>query len=139
MSGILKRVFTLNTLRFVLTGVLAFISFSALATATSGTLSISDIQKQITTGVSEVSKIIMDVATISGAGFVFASFFKFHQHKQNPTQVPLSNGIVLLLIGAALCVFPHLIGTGSQAIFGKPISKAGSATIAGIVADTSAN
>jgi len=61
---------------------------------------------------------------IAGIGFIMASFFKFHQHKLNPTQVPMSQGITLLLIGAGLAVFPHLFGTATQAVFGTKIKMA---------------
>lgn len=98
-----------------------------------GTLSVDVIQKNVAHTVGGVSQVLMDFSVISGVAFVFAAFFKFHQHKLNPTQVPLSNGVVLLLVGAALCVFPSLIGTGSKAVFGTDISKAGSTDVTKVV------
>lgn len=133
MSKLHRSIFNLNVLKGILLLSLAFISLGAFA---STTVTISAVQKNISSAVGDVSQIIMDVATISGAGFVFASFFKFHQHKQNPTQVPLSNGVVLLLIGAALCVFPHIIGTGSKALFGTGISRAGGTDIRTIISQS---
>lgn len=130
MSKIFQSIFNKNVICFVLFFCLAMISVAGLAVTT---VTISQVQTHITTAVGDVSTIIMDVATVSGAGFVFASFFKFHQHKQQPTQVPLSNGVVLLLVGAGLCVFPHILGTGTKAIFGTGIVKAGSTTIRSIV------
>ena len=48
-----------------------------------------------------------------------ASFFKFHQHKLNPQQISLSQGVSLLLIGGGLSVFPWMLPTAKQAVFGK--------------------
>ena len=72
---------------------------------------------------------------IAGIGFIMASFFKFHQHKLNPTQVPLSQGITLLLIGAGLAVFPTLLPTATHAVFGSSadIAKIGGGQIGGLI------
>lgn len=131
MVKFFKCIFHLNTLRIVLLLCMACFCVDVFAATT---LTISGVQGHISKAVGDVSQVIMDVATISGAGFVFASFFKFHQHKLNPTQVPLSNGVTLLLVGAGLCVFPHLIGTTSEAVFGTGISRAGTTDIKGIIA-----
>lgn len=91
---------------------------SANAAAAATVLTLSAIQTNVGASINSVAKIITDIATISGVAFVFAAFFKFHAHKQNPTQVPLSQGITLLVIGAGLAVFPHLIGTATKGAFG---------------------
>ena len=135
MFKFLKKFMNVELLRFVLLITLCLISVESFA-ADGTTVTIGTVQTHITKAVGDIAGIIMDVSTIAGAGFVFASFFKFHQHKQQPTQVPLSNGVVLLLIGAALCVFPHIIGTGSEAIFGKGVTRAGSGDIQKIVGGT---
>ena len=96
-------------------------------------ITLTSLQTHIKTGVGSVASILGDVALVAGIGFIFASFFKFHQHKMNPTQVPLSQGITLLLIGAALAVFPHLLNTTSEGIFGTGLTKAGSTTIKSLV------
>ena len=82
-------------------------------------VTLSSIASNVNTTVSETATILIDVSIIAGIGFVIASFFKFHQHKLNPTQVPLSQGITLLLIGAGLMLVPTLIPTTTTAIFGK--------------------
>lgn len=94
--------------------------------AVGATVTLTSLQTHIATGVVKVTQILQDVALIAGIGFIFASLFKFHQHKMNPTQVPLSQGIVLLLIGAALAIFPDLLSTASKTVFGTGLTKAGS-------------
>lgn len=99
-------------LLFVVVGVLFVdVAMAALVTLT-------NIVTSVTHSTQNVAKIIQDVALVTGVGFVLASFFKFHQHKLNPTQVPLSQGVTLLVIGGALSIFPALIGTASKGVFG---------------------
>jgi len=91
--------------------------------AASGDL--KDIAQNIYGTFSEVGKLIVAIAYIAGFGFVMASIFKFKQHKDNPTQIPMGTPIAMLIIGIALLFMPSIISTGSQTIFG------GSATAGG--------
>ncbi len=82
-------------------------------------LALSAVSSQISSTVGHISVILSNVALIAGISFVMASFFKFHQHKLNPTQVPLSQGVTLLLIGAGLTLLPLLIPTAKNTVFGS--------------------
>lgn len=106
----------------------------AFATGNSG-VALSSIASNIDTSVKELSTVLSDISLISGVGFVMASFFKFHQHKLNPTQVPLSQGITLLLIGAGLVLFPTMLPTAKRAVFGSSaeIDKLGGGQIHSII------
>lgn len=42
---------------------------------------------------------------IAGIGLIAASFFKFHQHKQNPTQDSLAAAVLLLTAGVGFILF----------------------------------
>lgn len=70
-----------------------------------------------------VANILVMLSTIAGIGFIMASFFKFHQHKMNPQQTPMSQGITLVIIGAAMVVFPYLLQPVSQAVFGNKVAQ----------------
>jgi intracellular multiplication protein IcmD len=98
-----------------------FFAGSAMADGPSA-VALTSITSNINTTVSEVSKILGDIALVAGVGFVLASFFKFHQHKLNPTQVPISQGVTLLLIGAGLLLFPTMMPTAKQSVFGSSAS-----------------
>ncbi len=50
-----------------------------------------------------------------------------------PQQVPLSQGVALLLVGAGLAVFPHLLDTATQAVFSTNVQKASGGAISGII------
>jgi intracellular multiplication protein IcmD len=81
-------------------------------------LELSGVSSQISSTVGHMSVILSNIALIAGIAFVMASFFKFHQHKLNPTQVPLSQGVTLLLIGAGLTLLPLLVPTAKNTVFG---------------------
>lgn len=118
-------------LLIVLVGV--FFSTEILAGVTAQ-LTLTQINTTITHGIGTTVSVMQDIALVAGIGFIFSSFFKFHQHKMNPTQVPLSQGVTLLVIGAGLTVFPHLLNTASQGVFGTGIAKAGSTAVRSVVA-----
>ena len=78
----------------------------------------TSMSNNVTTSLSSAAKIMQSIALVAGIGFIMVSFFKFHQHKQNPTQVPLSQGLAMLVIGAALVLLPILIPTTESVITG---------------------
>lgn len=120
----------------LIVGSIAGVLFAgaALAGVTQG-IALSSIASNVDTSVKEISTVISDISLIAGVGFVMASFFKFHQHKLNPTQVPISQGVTLLLIGAGLIIFPSILPTAKRAIFGSgaEIAKVGGGQIHSII------
>lgn len=114
-----------------------FFATSVFAAAGTSVLTLGEIQTHVSTGISSIAAILEDVALIAGIGFIFASFFKFHQHKMNPQQIPLSQGVTLLVIGAALAVFPHLLGTVTHGIFGQSVTHVGGSAINAIIGGSS--
>lgn len=107
---------------------------SAMATP-SGGITLTNLGTNIDSSVGQLARVLSDVALIAGIGFVMASFFKFHQHKLNPQQVPLSQGVTLILIGAGLMLFPTMLPTASKAVFGSTatIAKVGGSQIHSII------
>ena len=118
-AGLCMRFFVL------LSGIL----FASEVLAGGSQLTLTGINSTLGTGIGNVVKIMQDIATVAGVGFIFAAFFKFHQHKMQPTQVPLSQGVVMLVIGAGLTVFPHLLGTASKGVFGQSVARVGGTDI----------
>lgn len=92
---------------------------AALAAPPPGEITtLTGLSSQVQRSVSTTSVILLNVALIAGIGFILASFFKFYQHKQNPTQVPMSQALSLLVIGAALTLFPTMIKISTSAVLG---------------------
>ncbi|MDF1761015.1 MAG: type IV secretion protein IcmD [Coxiellaceae bacterium] len=105
------------------------------AFAAKPSVTVSAIASNIGTTVTQTAKILQDLSLIAGIGFIMASFFKFHQHKLNPTQVPMSQGVTLLVIGAGLTLFPILIPTAGSAVLGsaQSVSKVSGTGITNLI------
>lgn len=114
-SPTLKRVAIALSL---LVGLCAGAALAGGGGGASSTVTLSAIATNIGKSVTSLSIILEDTALIAGIGFILASFFKFHQHKMNPQQAPMSQGITLLLIGAGLTLFPVLIPTAATVVVG---------------------
>lgn len=111
-----------NTIVFILI-VCGFGYSTAALAAVPAAVTLTTISKTIDTTVRELATILVDISLIAGIGFIMASFFKFHQHKQNPQQVQMSQGVSLLLIGCGLTLIPILIPTASVAVLGDAAQK----------------
>lgn len=124
MSKLNKKVLT--SLKVVgLAAVVAgsFYAGGAMAGTAPSAVTLSTIAGSIDDTVGQLATVLVDIALIAGIGFILASFFKFHQHKQNPQQVQMSQGISLLLIGCGLTLIPLLIPTASVAVLGSQAGK----------------
>lgn len=98
---------------------LALFANSAFAADGYSGIGLSEITTHVNSTVTQMARILTDIALIAGIGFILAAFFKFHQHKLNPTQVPISQGVTLLLIGACLTLFVVMLPTAKKAVFGS--------------------
>lgn len=72
-----------------------------------------------------LAQMISATAYIAGFAFIVASMFKFKQHKDNPQQVPVTNGIAMLSIGAALIFAPSIFQMVGATLFGTSAQTAG--------------
>ena len=88
------------------TGVLAAISgFGSVAT-------------QVTSNVGAIAKLVTAASYVAGMAFAVGAIVKFKAHKDNPTQVPISNGVVLLFVAAALLFMPTVFKVSGATLFG---------------------
>lgn len=94
-----------------------FVANEAMAAGATN-VTISTIGATVKGSMKQLANIIETVAILGGIAFIFGAFFKFHAHKNNPQQVPLSQGITLLIIGAGLTIFPHMLNTATKGVFG---------------------
>lgn len=108
---------------------LFFISDILLASSGSGPAegSLGSVAQTVTDSMTNVAKLITAASYVAGVGFAMMGMLKFKAHKDNPTQVPLSQPIVLLAIAAGLVFLPNLISTGGSTIWGGSADK-GAAT-----------
>ncbi|MGE3320058.1 MAG: type IV secretion protein IcmD [Candidatus Berkiella sp.] len=97
---------------------LAFAEAAAGGDAPSG--SIGEAAKTITGSMTGIAKLITATSYVAGVGFALMGMLKLKAHKDNPTQVPLSQPIVLLAIAAGLVFLPSLITTAGKTVWSNP-------------------
>lgn len=73
---------------------------------------IGGVADTITGSFTNLGKMMVGVAYLAGFGFAIAAIFKFKQHKDNPTQIPIGTPIALLVIGIVLIFLPGIIKIG---------------------------
>lgn len=79
---------------------------------------IASIADNIKNSYSSLGELLIGTAYLAGIGFAIAGVFKFKQHRDNPTQVPLGTPLALLGVGIVLVFLPSLFGPSGQTIFG---------------------
>lgn len=110
---------------------LFLVSDLALAQASGGSStaaegSLGSVAATITGSMTNVAKLITATSYVAGVGFALMGMLKLKAHKDNPTQVSLSQPIVLLAIAAGLVFLPSLIKTAGKTVWSD--SQAASAT-----------
>ena len=86
--------------------------------------SLGDIANNISNSMSGLAKLITATSYVAGIAFAMMGMLKLKAHKDNPTQVPLGQPIVLLVISAGLVFLPNLINTGGATIWGDQANQA---------------
>lgn len=79
---------------------------------------IAGIAQNITKSLSDIAILIVSISILAGLGFGVASAFKFKQHKDNPTQVPLGQPLTLLAIGVMLLWLPYIMQQAGATLTG---------------------
>lgn len=95
---------------------------AAYATGNQG---IGQIATNITQSFTAIGHLMIAVAYLAGIGFAIAAIFKFKQHKDNPTQIPMGTPIALLVIGVFLVFIANFFTPAGATLFGSTNVKAG--------------
>ena len=95
---------------------LLFLATFFAANAYSQTL--GSVANNITGSLANVAKLIMAGAYVGGTAMFLIALFQFRQHKENPTQVPLSKPMMFLAIAGGLLFLPSVITVTGKTIFG---------------------
>jgi len=90
---------------------------------------IGSVAKLITSNLKNLALLITAAAYVTGAAMFFVAIFQFRQHKENPTQTPLSKPMMFLGIAAALLFFPTLIKVTEGTIFGTATTSGPSGSL----------
>lgn len=87
----------------------------AVSLAASG---IGGIAGQAKQSLTNIAYLITAGAYVGGMGFGVGAIAKFKAHKDNPTQVPISQPIALLFVAAALIFIPSVFKSTGGTLFG---------------------
>lgn len=80
---------------------------------------IGNLADNITGSFQQLGKLMAATSYLAGFGFAIAGIFKFKQHKDNPTQIPMGTPIALLAVGIILIFLPGIIRPAGFTIFGN--------------------
>lgn len=87
--------------------------------------SIGEMATRVTQSFEGIGKLMIAISYLAGIGFVLAAIFKFKQHKDNPTQIPLGTPLAMLVIGIVLVFLPAIFGPAGKSIFGDAAKPGG--------------
>ena len=102
---------------FVIAAGLFFVGYAFAAAAAAPVGSIGELATNVTGSFSSLGKLMAATSYLAGFGFAIAGVFKFKQHKDNPTQIPMGTPIALLVVGIILIFLPGIIKPAGVTIF----------------------
>lgn len=85
---------------------------------------LGDVAGNVRDTMNSVAQLITAVSYVAGVGFALMGMLKLKAHKDQPTQVPLSQPMVLLAIAAGLVFLPSLIKSAGATVWGSGAENA---------------
>ena len=99
---------------------------SVIASATSGgATTLATLATNVTDQFTAIGQLMIGVAYIAGIGFGISAVFKFKQHKDNPTQIPIGTPFALLAVSVILVFLPALYAPAGESVFGSTSAAGG--------------
>jgi intracellular multiplication protein IcmD len=92
--------------------------------SSTGGQNLGSVASNITGTMNSVAQLITAVSYVAGVGFALMGMLKLKAHKDQPTQVPLSQPLVLLAIAAGLVFLPSLISSTGATVWGSSAENA---------------
>lgn len=86
---------------------------------------IGNLADHVTDSFTSLGKLMAATSYLAGFGFAIAGVFKFKQHKDNPTQIPMGTPIALLVVGIVLIFLPGIIRPAGVTIFNADVNTVG--------------
>ena len=80
---------------------------------------IGDVAFNLNQAMAPLYTLMVAISLVSGVGFAIAAVFKFKQHKDNPTQIPIGTPIALVFIAAALIFLPSVVKVFGESMFSR--------------------
>jgi len=122
----MKKLWGLLSAQFKSCLAILLLSVSELAFAADTTGGgISTVASSVLGNLGSLAQLITAGSYVAGFAFGVAAIVKFKAHKDNPTQVMISQPIVLLFVAAALIFIPSVFQTTGGTLFGSGTSAPG--------------
>lgn len=109
----------------VVLALLALTCFTMGTVALAAISGVGSVAAQVTSNMANIARLVTAASYVAGMAFAVGAIVKFKAHKDNPTQQPLSTGVVLLFVGAALIFIPTVFRVGGSTLFGGSGVQAG--------------
>ena len=87
--------------------------------------SIGDLATSVTGSYAAIGSLMTGTAYLAGLGFGISAVFKFKQHKDNPTQIPIGTPFALLAVSVVLIFLPSIYAPAGETIFGDQAQGGG--------------
>ena len=78
---------------------------------------IGSVASRISSALSNVASMLGAASYVIGTGMFMVAIFQLKQHKENPTQTPLSKPMLFLVVAACLLYLPTLMNVTSGTLF----------------------
>ena len=122
----MKGFFIKNNKSIFKTACFALVSFGALyAAQVFAEDNLGQLARGVTGSFTGIGSLMIATSYLAGIGFAIAAIFKFKQHRDNPTQIPIGTPLALLIIGIVLIFFPGIIKPAGTTIFGSSNTAGG--------------
>lgn len=106
------------------------LGMAAYAAQVSSMSGIGTVASNVKSNLANIAFLITAGSYVAGMGIAVAAIAKFKAHKENPTQVPISQAIALLFISSALIFAPAVFKAAGGTLFGKEAMVGG---VSGII------
>jgi Ca2+/Na+ antiporter len=121
MENIMKM---LGQMLFKIICCLGMVLFATAASAQAQ--NVGTVATKVTSSLGSVATMLGAASYVIGTGMFMVAIFQLKQHKENPTQTPLSKPMLFFIVAASLLYLPTLMGVTKGTLFGTA-STAGSA------------
>jgi hypothetical protein len=81
------------------------------------------IAKNVTCQLKDVTLLMIAISYLAGVGFTISAIYKFKQHKDNPTNVPVGTSFAILAVGILLMFLPGIFKPAARSVFGAVPTK----------------
>lgn len=103
-------------LKKLITAICFFWASATFAATQSAPISIGEAAQNLLLPVGAFASIIYSMCYVLGAAFIMGSMIRFKEHRQNPSQTPISRPIAIFIFGLVFIVIPIIAKLSSSSI-----------------------